>query len=1529
MSHRHLPLIVGLLMLTASVGAGQVRTAKPGETSERHLPADQTFREWALDPVTSDEIKRIKVCRSETVCTMRYKEGNTPRTRVRNLIAPLRYEGDTSAIPDRFTEQVRQALGNLRDKQGVRVRFIGYTDNAPLTGNDESIYGDHLSLSKARARRVALAMQEALGLPASAIESDGRGASNPVGSNATVQGRTLNRRVEVEFWYDDPLQELPDEPQLCPEDGSQVVTRVYDPPWGTIPTLELKDGQPIIPPGFAATLRRALGDIADRTNARLRFVGYTKNERIDRRTASVYTDDVGLSAARARRAMDVVKQDALLTGAPSEHEGRGFVQSDDVVNDGFTQGGESFVRVQAVYDEPLPLDDYEGVDITRLVQELKPKSPYELNVMHITVDGKPIDDMNRSSSDVQRCTDAALDKANIQFRFDNLESRRRLAVAAHPVALEVVDPGGGAAASVVRFRMYSNYAGFIERAEIRIFDEQQSLTAEPLATIKVDEEGLAQWQPAPDLLGDSPTRELKYLLRAYDAKRNFDETEARPLLLYREPSSAGVAAPDAPRELLAAYGETDLTRREIPIGGGTVKVQGGGVPAGYTVWVAGRQVPVDAQGNFAAEEILPRGTHTVEVAVLDAAGNGSLYLRDLEFKRSRDLFYVGVADLTMSKNSASGPVDLLQGANTLQPYDSSFDGRLAFYVNGQLSEQWRVTASADTREGPVEDLFSNFLDKSPDSLFRRIDPDYYYPTFGDDGVVTETAPTLGKFYVKASRGESYGMWGSFKVGYVGNELAHVDRGLYGGNAHYETQATTSFGERRATVDGFAAEPGTISSYEEFRGTGGSVYYLRHQDILRGSERVRIELRDKDSGIVTGVVNLRYGVDYDIDYLQGRLLLSEPLSSTADDNLLVRSSGLSGHEANLVTRYEYTPGFNGLDAAALGGQGHYWFGDHVRVGLTANANEEEAADSSLGAADVTFRVSTDSWFKVQAARSEGLLSRSLRSDDGGFDFRGPDDLSFVDADAFGYRADVSLGFGDFFDGRDGRVTLYMQNLDAGYSAPGQATIKDTEFYGGTFRVPVTNQFSVAAKGDQRVEDQGLKTRAIEVDAIYKLTTRWSVSGGVRNDLREDNSPVVPLTQEQGERTDAVAQVMFEPGPSWRAYGFVQDTVASSGGRDENGRVGAGGSYRPAPRFKIEGEVSDGDLGFGGRIGTSYTYSARSSVYLNYALENERSDDGRRVRRGSLVSGSKMRLSDSSSVYFEERHQDRGSLDGLTHATGINLVPRERWNLGATAEFGTLRDSLTGAATERKATGARVGYGVDAMQFSSAVEYRRDDAEQVDATHTERTSWLFRNNFRFTLTPDWRMLGKLNYSVSDSSQGEFYDGGYTEAVIGYAYRPVRHNRLSGLAKYTYFYNMPTTGQVALFDTAAEFIQKSHIGAVDVTYDVAKDWSVGGKYAYRLGQVSLDREQRAFFDSAAQLTVLRVDWRFRKGWESVVEGRMLDLPDVSQRRGGALVGIYRYLGKNVKVGAGYNFTDFSDDLTDLSYKHQGVFVNLIGTL
>ena len=241
----------------SNTNAGQVKTAKPGQPVERNLSEDQKFREWSLNGNVPDDIKRIKVCRVEEVCKMRFKDGETPRMRVRNLVLPLRYDDENTAISEAFTRQVLQAFDDLREKRGVTVRFIGYTDNAPLTGANEQTYGDQLALSKAMARRVATAMQEKLGLPASAIESDGRGDSRPVASNDTALGRALNRRIEVEFWYDDPLQELSDEPQLCPDYVDETMTRIYDPAWGSIPPLELANGQPIIPPDYAANLRRA------------------------------------------------------------------------------------------------------------------------------------------------------------------------------------------------------------------------------------------------------------------------------------------------------------------------------------------------------------------------------------------------------------------------------------------------------------------------------------------------------------------------------------------------------------------------------------------------------------------------------------------------------------------------------------------------------------------------------------------------------------------------------------------------------------------------------------------------------------------------------------------------------------------------------------------------------------------------------------------------------------------------------------------------------------------------------------------------------------------------------------------------------------------------------------------------------------------------------------------------------------------------------------------------------------------------
>jgi hypothetical protein len=137
------------------------------------------------------------------------------------------------------------------------------------------------------------------------------------------------------------------------------------------------------------------------------------------------------------------------------------------------------------------------------------------------------------------------------------------------------------------------------------------------------------------------------------------------------------------------------------------------------------------------------------------------------------------------------------------------------------------------------------------------------------------------------------------------------------------------------------------------------------------------------------------------------------------------------------------------------------------------------------------------------------------------------------------------------------------------------------------------------------------------------------------------------------------------------------------------------------------------------------------------------------------------------------------------------------------------------------------------------------------------------------------------------------------------------------------------VSTLDSGPGVIQRSHIASFDVMYDLTSRWTLGGKYAYRLGEVSLDRDDPEYFDSRAHLYVLRLDWHALRHWDVLIEGRMLDLPDAKDQRSGVVLGVYRHLGANIKLGIGFNSSSFTDDLTNLDYDHQGLFINIIGKI
>jgi type VI secretion system protein ImpK len=73
------------------------------------------------------------------------------------------------------------------------VMVLGYTDNVPVSQG--KAYTNQ-TLSEARAAEVSQLLRVS-GVPASRLQSLGRGEADPVGDNATAEGRARNRRVEI------------------------------------------------------------------------------------------------------------------------------------------------------------------------------------------------------------------------------------------------------------------------------------------------------------------------------------------------------------------------------------------------------------------------------------------------------------------------------------------------------------------------------------------------------------------------------------------------------------------------------------------------------------------------------------------------------------------------------------------------------------------------------------------------------------------------------------------------------------------------------------------------------------------------------------------------------------------------------------------------------------------------------------------------------------------------------------------------------------------------------------------------------------------------------------------------------------------------------------------------------------------------------------------------------------------------------------------------------------------------------------
>lgn len=117
---------------------------------------------------------------------------------------------------------LRQTAARIDASRGSTVQVDGYTDS---TGNDAI----NIPLSRRRAASVTAALRHLVTRSGVTFASAGHGAADPVASNNTVTGRSLNRRVSVTF--SEPAPPAPSQVPAAAADPAQqrpspVVTTV-------------------------------------------------------------------------------------------------------------------------------------------------------------------------------------------------------------------------------------------------------------------------------------------------------------------------------------------------------------------------------------------------------------------------------------------------------------------------------------------------------------------------------------------------------------------------------------------------------------------------------------------------------------------------------------------------------------------------------------------------------------------------------------------------------------------------------------------------------------------------------------------------------------------------------------------------------------------------------------------------------------------------------------------------------------------------------------------------------------------------------------------------------------------------------------------------------------------------------------------------------------------------------------------------------------------------------------------------------
>src|SRR5258706_10022585 len=299
--------------------------------------------------------------------------------------------------------------------------------------------------------------------------------------------------------------------------------------------------------------------------------------------------------------------------------------------------------------------------------------------------------------------------------------------------------------------------------------------------------------------------------------------------------------------------------------------------------------------------------------------------------------------------------------------------RAAFYLKGKIKGEYLLTAAYDSDKDTQE------------RLFRDIQPDEFYPIYGDSGTRGFDAQSTSKLYVRIDHRRSYLLWGDFNTNSPSDarKLTNYSRSLTGVKQHFENE--------RVSVNAFASKDSTRQVIEELRANGTSgPFQLSTQGALVNSEKVEILTRDRSQPaiIITTVPQARFS-DYEIETLTGRILFKSPVPRV-DANL-----------NPMFVRVTYEVDQGGPQFWVAGVDAQVKLGSRVEVGGVYVKDKNPLMPFTLAGANMVVKLGESTYIFGEVARTEHGIE-DIKGDAGRLEIR--HESTNLKAQAFVARTD---------------------------------------------------------------------------------------------------------------------------------------------------------------------------------------------------------------------------------------------------------------------------------------------------------------------------------------------------------------------------------------------------------------------------------------------------------------------------------------------------------------------------------------------